>query len=197
MLRHPVDGYYYLKRGEAGSVLSATVMYLLVFIVYVADTMGRGFIFSFSDGNATGIALMGSAFFLLCGLFVIGNYLVASINEGEGSLKNIYMMLPYALSPYLVITPFVVIASYILTQNEAFILYFAWLVALVWSVALIFIGVREDHAYTFMETLKNILLTLFFIVIALILMAVMYLLWSQVFAYFRDTVMEVLYRAQY
>lgn len=197
MLRHPVDGYYYLKRGEAGSMLSATVMYLLIFIVYVADTMGRGFIFSFSDGNATGIALMGSAFFLLCGLFVIGNYLVASINEGEGSLKNIYMMLPYALSPYLVITPFVVFASYILTQNEAFILYFAWLVALVWSVALIFVGVREDHAYTFMETLKNILLTLFFIMIALVLMAVMYLLWSQVFAYFRDTVMEVLYRAQY
>ena len=197
MLRHPVDGYYYLKRGEAGSVLSATVMYLLIFIVYVTDTTGRGFIFSFSDNNATGVALMGSAFFLLCGLFVVGNYLVASINEGEGSLKNIYVMLPYALSPYLVITPFVVISSYILTQNEAFILNFAWLIALVWSSVLIFVGLRENHAYTFMETLKNILLTLFFIVVVLVLMAVMYLLWSQVFAYFRDTVLEVLYHAQY
>ena len=197
MLRHPVDGYYYLKRGEAGSMLSATVMYLLVFAVYVADTMGRGFIFSFSGTNATGIAMMGSVFFLLCALFVIGNYLVASINEGEGSLRNIYVMLPYALSPYLVITPFVVIASYVLTLNEAFILNFAWLVALVWSVVLIFIGVREDHAYTVMETVKNILLTLFFMVICIVLMAVMYLLWSQVFAYFRDLWLEVVYRAQH
>ena len=197
MLRHPVDGYYYLKRGEAGSMLSATVMYLLVFAVYVADTMGRGFIFSFSGTNATGIAMMGSVFFLLCALFVVGNYLVASINEGEGSLKNIYVMLPYALSPYLVITPFVVIASYVLTLNEAFILNFAWLVALVWSVVLIFIGVREDHAYTVTETVKNILLTLFFMVICIILMAVMYLLWSQVFAYFRDLWLEVVYRAQH
>lgn len=197
MLRHPVDGYYYLKRGEAGSMLSATVMYLLVFAVYVADTMGRGFIFSLYNGNGSGIALMGTVFFLLCALFVIGNYLVASINDGEGSLKNIYVMLPYALSPYLVITPFVVIASYVLTQNEAFILYFAWIVALVWSVVLIFIGVREDHAYTFMETVKNILLTLFFIVVCIILMAVMYLLWSQVFAYFRDLWLEVVYRVQH
>lgn len=84
-----------------------------------------------------------------------------------------------------------------LTQNEAFILYFAWIVALVWSVALIFIGVRENHAYTFMETVKNILLTLFFIVICIILMAVMYLLWSQVFAYFRDLWLEVVYRVQH
>ena len=197
MLRHPVDGYYYLKRGEAGSMLSATVMYLLIFVVYVADSMGRGFIFSFSGANATGVVMMGSVFFLLCALFVVGNYLVASINEGEGSLKNIYVMLPYALSPYLVITPFVVIASYVLTLNEAFILHFAWLIALVWSVVLIFIGVREDHAYTFMETVKNILLTLFFMVICIILMAVMYLLWSQVFAYFRDLWLEVVYRAQH
>ena len=197
MLRHPVDGYYYLKRGEAGSMLSATVMYLIVFVVYVADTMGRGFIFSLYNGGGSGIALMGTVFFLLSALFVIGNYLVASINGGEGSLKNIYVMLPYALSPYLVITPFVVVASYVLTQNEAFILYFAWIVALVWSVALIFIGVRENHAYTFMETVKNILLTLFFIVICIILMAVMYLLWSQVFAYFRDLWLEVVYRVQH
>lgn len=197
MLRHPVDGYYYLKRGEAGSMLSATVMYLLVFAVYVADTMGRGFLFSLSGDDASGIALMGAVFFLLCALFVLGNYLVASINDGEGSLKNIYVMLPYALSPYLVITPFVVIASYVLTQNESFIIAFAWLVALVWSAVLIFIGVREDHAYTFMETVKNILLTLFFMVICVILMAVMYLLWSQVFAYFRDLWLEVVYRAQH
>ena len=197
MLRHPVDGYYYLKRGEAGSVLSATVMYLLVFAVYVADTMGRGFIFNFFGGNAANIVMMGSVFFLLCALFVVGNYLVAAINDGEGSLKNIYVMLPYALSPYFVITPFVVIASYVFTLNEAFILYFAWIVALVWSVVLIFIGVREDHAYTVTETVKNILLTLFFIIICIILMAVMYLLWSQVFAYFRDLWLEVVYRAQH
>lgn len=178
-------------------MLSATVMYLLVFAVYVADTMGRGFLFSLSGDDASGIALMGAVFFLLCALFVLGNYLVASINDGEGSLKNIYVMLPYALSPYLVITPFVVIASYVLTQNESFIIAFAWLVALVWSAVLIFIGVREDHAYTFMETVKNILLTLFFMVICVILMAVMYLLWSQVFAYFRDLWLEVVYRAQH
>lgn len=54
-----------------------------------------------------------------------------------------------------------------------------------------------NHAYTFMETVEDILLTLFFIVICIILMAVMYLLWSQVFAYFRDLWLEVVYRVQH
>lgn len=196
MLKHPIDGYYYLKRGEAGSLLSAGILYFVIFAVYIADSMLRGFIFGFSSVDEVPLTFMTAVFFILCVLFVVGNYLVASINSGEGSFRNIFVMLPYSLSPYLVITPFIVLASHFLTQNEAFIINFAWLVALVWSAVLIFIGLRETHQYTGRETVKNLLLTLFFMLIAIILMAVLYLLWQQVYAFLRDIVMEVIYRVQ-
>lgn len=196
MLKHPIDGYYYLKRGEAGSLLSAGILYFVIFAVYIADSMLRGFIFGFSSVDEVPLAFMTAVFFVLCILFVVGNYLVASINSGEGSFRNILVMLPYSLSPYLVITPFIVLATHFLTQNEAFIINFAWLIALVWSGVLIFIGLRETHRYTGRETVKNLLLTLFFMLIAIILMAVLYLLWQQVYAFLRDLVMEVIYRVQ-
>ncbi len=196
MLRHPIDGYYYLKRGHAGSILSATILYFVVFIVYMADTLFRGFIFGFAAIEETPMALMGIAFFIVCGLFVIGNYMVASINEGEGSLKSLYILLPYALSPYLVITPFIVASTYVLTQNEGFLVSLAWTIAIVWSGALIFIGLTETHNYSFGDTVKNVLLTLFFMVVAIITVAVLYLLWVQVITFVQDVFMEVSYRVQ-
>lgn len=196
MVRHPIDGYYYLKRHQAGSVLSATILYFVIFAVYLADTVFRGFIFGFAAVEETPIAFMSIIFFAVVALFVIGNYMVASINEGEGSFRNIYVMLPYALTPYMIITPFVVGSTYVLTQNEAFLVTLAWTIALLWSAALIFIGLNETHNYSFTETLKNVILTLFFMVIAVIAMAVLYLLWVQVITFFQDVIQEVSYRVQ-
>ncbi len=196
MLRHPIDGYYYLKRGHAGSVASATFLYFILFVVYMADTLFRGFIFGFAAIEETPALFMSIIFLVVCALFVIGNYMVASINEGEGSLRNLYVMLPYAMSPYLVITPFVVAFSYVLTQNEGFIISFGWTIGLVWTAVLIFIGLTETHNYSFGETVKNVLLTLFFMVMAVIAIAVLYLLWIQVITFFQDIIQEVAYRVQ-
>ncbi len=196
MLRHPIDGYYYLKRGHAGSKSSALFLYCVVFAVYLADTLLRGFIFGMAAIEGTPALFMSIVFFVIVALFVIGNYMVASINEGEGSLRNIFVMLPYALSPYLVITPFVVAATYVLTQNEGFLVSLGWTIGLVWSAALIFIGITETHNYSFMDTVKNVLLTLFFMVIAIIAATVLYLLWAQVITFVQDVVMEVMYRVQ-
>lgn len=196
MLRRPIDGYYYMRNGRACTAGTALLLYILLYAVYMADTMGRGFIFSFGGIDSNQTFFMTAVFFLLIVLFVLGNYLVSSINEGEGTIKKIFIMLPYALSPYLIITPFTVVATHFLTQNEAFLITLAWAIALSWSAVLVFIGLREIHNYDAKETIKNVLLTLFFIIIAIVIIAVIYLLWSQVVSFVKDIWMEVQYRVQ-
>jgi len=95
-----------------------------------------------------------------------------------------------------VITPFIVASTYVLTQNEGFLVSFGWTIAIVWSAVLIFIGLTETHNYSFGDTVKNVLLTLFFMVIAIIAVAVLYLLWVQVVTFVQDVFMEVAYRVQ-
>lgn len=197
MLRHPIDGYYYLKRKQAGSIGSATLLYFVLLLVFLADTSFRGFVFGFKLTSGAPVVFMGIIFLFMSALFVIGNYMVASINEGEGSLRNIFVMFPYALSPYLVITPFIVASSYVLTLNEGFIVSLGWTVALLWSLVLIFIGLTETHNYSFIDTVKNFLLTLFFMVIAIIALMVVYLLWVQVISFFQDVIQEAIYRVQH
>ena len=87
--------------------------------------------------------------------------MVASINDGEGSLKNIYTVTAYAVSPYIIITPFVVLLSYFVTYNEAFILQLIWFIGVAWSAVLLFLAVKQTHNYNVGETVKNILLTIY------------------------------------
>ncbi|MBQ6706570.1 MAG: hypothetical protein IJN07_03560 [Clostridia bacterium] len=196
MLKHPIDGYYYLKHGQAGSMRSAGFMYFILFLVFAADTMFRGFVFGFASMEDAPLLMMAIVFVVVIALFLLGNYMVATINEGEGSMRNLFTMLPYALSPYIVITPFIVAATYVLTLNEGFLVTFGWTVAVLWSVALIFIGLTETHNYSFWDTVKNVLLTLFFMIIAIIAVAVLYLLWLQVITFVQDVWLEVVYRVQ-
>lgn len=196
MMRHPLDGFYYLKRGEHGSVASATVLYGLIALVFLADTLFRGFIFNYSDAKNTAVTMVLATITIPLALFVVGNSMISSINAGEGSLKNVYVMTAYALSPYLLIMPWVIAASYVLTNNEAFLIQLASFVAISWSAIYLFLGVYHTHNYNFRENVKILLLTLFFMLMAVIIAAILYLIWGQVFGFLETVWAELLYRIQ-
>ena len=194
MLKHPIDNFYDLKVGTKGSVLSAAVIYIAVTLVFVVDTLFRGYLFApenLSDLSIFPVLIM---FIVPLGLFIVGNSIVASINDGEGSFKNIFVITAYSLSPYLIITPFVVIASYGVTFNESFILDLIWFVGVAWSAVILFIGIMRTHDYNFGETVKNILITVFFMLMAVVAAAIMYVMWNALISFIKSVLVEVDFR---
>lgn len=194
MMRAPLDCFYDLKHGDHGSVAAATILYALLLIVFVANTLFQGFSFNVSDArSASVLSVLATAAVPLL-LFVVGNTLVASICSGEGSLKNVYIMTAYALTPYLLIMPVVIAASYVLTQNEGFLITLPSVAAVAWSGIYLFLGAMNTHDYTFRQTVKNLLLTLFFMLMAVVVAAILYLVWGQVFDFLETLWAELLYR---
>lgn len=194
MLKHPLDNFYDLKVGTKGSWLSATVIYIAVTVVFCLDMLFRGYLFA--PENLSKLSLLPVLIMLLVPLmlFVVGNSMVASINDGEGSFKNIYVITAYSLSPYLLITPFVVIASYAVTFNESFILDLIWFVGVAWSAVILFIGIMRTHDYNVGETVKNILITLFFMLMAVVAAAIMYVMWNTLISFIESVFVEVDFR---
>jgi len=197
LIRHPIDSYYYLRRGERGSLASATIIYIMAFLVFVWDMLFRGFTFNHARAEDTPILLVAALFFVPCALWVTGNYMVSSINEGEGSLRNVYIGTAYALAPYIIFVPFILAATHVLTLNEAFIINFSWLFFVCWSGVILFIGIMEIHNLIIREAVKNILLTLFFMIIAVVAFAMLYLIWGQVANFVNTVLGEVKYRVLY
>lgn len=197
MIRHPIDSFYELKRGNKGSVLSATVIYAILFLLYFWDRLFRGFIFNSSDINNTSLFSVSTLFFVPVFLWVIGNYLVSSINEGEGSLRSVYIGTAYAFAPYVIFTPFVLLLTYVLTLNETFMVQFSWSFFVGWSGVILFLGIIEIHNYTIREGVKNVLITLFFMIMAIVGFAILYIIWGQIWDFVKIVGGEVKYRAFY
>ncbi len=194
MLRHPIDSLYYLNRGERGSVASASIVYLLGLIVFMLDMLCRGFIFGFARFKNTSPFFMPIAYVAVLGLFILGNYMVSSINDGKGTFKQVYITTAYALSPYICVTPFIVALTYALTLNEAFLIMFPWTVTLIWLFVVLFITLSETHAYSFKATVKNLLLTIFFMLVCVVVIALVYIFWKQIIIFVGKIIGEVSYR---
>lgn len=192
-LRHPLDALYYLNREEKGSVLSATILYGIGFIVFICDAMLRSFLFRFSRFDSMSPFLMPFIYIAVIGLFIISNYMISTINDGRGSLKRLYVNTAYVFSPYIFITPFIVAISYFLTLNEGFLVNFTWVIALIWCFVYLFIMLSETHEYSFGNTVKNLLLTLFFIVIIIVVIVILMIFWKEIVKFVSEIIKEVNY----
>jgi uncharacterized membrane protein (GlpM family) len=195
-IRHPIDSMYDIRRDKDGSVLSATILYLIGFIIFTVNFMGRGFIFNYVDARNISYSFIMSLFLLPCALWVAANYMVSSINEGEGRFKDVYIATAYSLAPYIIFMPFVIALSYVVTLNEAFILSFAALVIWVWVAVILFLGLKEIHNYEIKEVIKNILLSLFLMFVAVIIYSIVYMLWDQLIEFVFTFIKEVAYNVR-
>lgn len=194
IIKHPIDTCYYIKHSKRGTLLSAAVTMIIAFAVYMLDLLGRAFIFQRSINDVTPL-MLSLIFFVSLLLFVVGNYMISTINDGEGSLKNIFIVTNNALIPYIIIAPITVALSYVLSANEGFILDLIYAIGIAWSAALVFLGIMQIHNYNFKQTVKNILLTLFFMILALVVVAIMYLVWDKAVMFANEVITEAIYRA--
>jgi len=195
MIRHPLDSLFDLKRGTHGSIYAATVLYFIAFFVRILDSAFRSFLY-----NRMEIDKWTDPFALVIGivapiaLFVIGNYLIGSINDGEAHFKDVYIGVAYSFSAYIIFTPIMTIISYVLTYNEEFLVIMYGNIILGYTALLLFLTAKEMHAYSFRKTIINILLTLAFIIIVIIATIVLYALWNSIIKFFSDVLEEVRYR---
>ncbi|MBO7402369.1 MAG: YIP1 family protein [Lachnospiraceae bacterium] len=207
--RHPNDRYYDIRVGnvryfekKAGlghgkaTVVGATIIYILSFIVYMIYRTGKGFIYQTVSVEDMDIAGTVAGFFVLIGLFIISNWLVTSINDGDGNLKTVYMLPAYAFAPLMIGMLVIVVLSYAMTFNESFILTIILIVSIIWSVVNLFCGLMNVHDYTFKETVKSIVMTIFFMIVAMIIALILTIMFEQLFNFItsvgRELVLNVL-----
>lgn len=177
--KHPIDGFYYLKKKAKGSFLGATIIFILFFIVYLNYVMNKGFIFQFVEAADMDLGAIVIGFFAIFVLFIISNYLVTSINDGEGSIGEIYKGVMYSLSPLMISYIVIWALSFYVTYNEVILLQIIGWAGLMGTGILLFLCVAELHNYTIRETIKSYLLTVLFMLIAGVLFAFIQIMGDQ------------------
>jgi len=129
-------------------------------------------------------------FFAIAALFIVSNYLVTSINDGEGSLGEIYKGVMYSLLPLMVAYLVTTFLSYYFTYNELFMLQLVLMIGMGWTALLIFLAIQELHNYTISNTIKSLLLTFLFMIIFAILFAFVQIMGDQLIQFVIGLVKE-------
>ncbi|GEM01030.1 Yip1 domain-containing protein [Halolactibacillus halophilus] len=193
-LTAPIDSYYYLKENKRVSVRSASLLLAALVTLYFVWFIFTGFIFNTNRIEDMNLLLDLALLIIPFGLFVVANYMVSTITDGEGRFSHVFTGTVYALSPVLVFLLPITLISNVLTLNEGFIYYFALQVMVVWSLVMLFMMIKEVHDFTVAKTIGNILLTIFTMFIAVLVFFVLYVLFDQVFNFVYTMIQEVMLR---
>ena len=124
-------------------------------------------------------------------LWNAANYLISTISDGEGRVRDVVIGTAYSLFPYLLIALPVALISNVLTLNEIFLHDFTLNLMWVWVGIMLFIMVKEIHNYSFSETVRNVLLTLFTMGLFVLTGYILYVLFTQLFDFVSAILQEV------
>ncbi len=165
---HPFDGFWDLKHEKRGSVRAATTILGLTVIAFFYQSIGQGYMFKPRPGNDT-IFIQLLSIVVPVALWVISNWCLTTLFDGEGSMKDIYIATCYSLAPLPVFVTISTVLTNVLSISEQTIVDMFVYVAVVWMVILLFFGMVVTHDYTIG---KNIITTAATIVAAVIIMFV-------------------------
>lgn len=153
---HPFDGFWDIKHEKRASVKGATAILALTVVTYVYSLIGKAYLV---DPHPQDMNILFSAASILLPilLWVVANWCLTTLFDGEGSMKDIYITTCYSLFPLPAFLVLTTLLSNIVTLNEASLLTLALGVALFWVGFLLFFGTMVIHDYTLF---KNVLTTL-------------------------------------
>lgn len=192
---HPVEGFEDLRWKKKGSMKIAMIIVLGLFISMVALERLQGFQFYMSYEkffNVIPLLVQSIVFFFT---WVIGNWAICTLFNGEGTLKRICICSAYALVPYIIGTYVsVFISNFLINPDEAIWVNCIYYVGLGWSVILMIQGMKAVHQYTFGKTLLSMVMTIVAMIIILFLAILLLSLFQQVYVFGYSIYTEIAYR---
>jgi hypothetical protein len=178
-IMHPLDAYYEIKRKNAVSVKTAVVIYFLLAVLYIFYQTATNVIF-LADPNPNIIYELIILISILS-LWVIANYFVCLVRDGEGSFKNVFVATAMTLTPLLIVVPMVTILSNVLTYQEAVFYNGPLVITYIWVAIYFFFMIKEIHNYEVGETFGIIGISVFTMLIMGIFIFVIYSIDTQIF----------------
>ncbi len=182
------DGIYTIKRRKRVSVFFSMILFLLYIGLFLMYHQWTNVIFV-ADNPYLLYELATFIFVVL--LWMVSNYLICSINDGEGTFLQSVNGTAYAMTPILFVFPVVIFLSNGLTLEQRVFFYLSQAIAGLWVLFLQFFVIKDLHNYEVGETFTIIFKSIFTMLIIGLCVFVLYTLGSQLINFILDVITEV------
>ena len=193
VILHPFDGFWDLKHEKRGSVAGAIFFIGLTIATFYYQAIGQGYLM---DPNPKLASIWEQVLGVLVPLFlfVIANWCLTTLFEGEGSFKDIFIACGYSLLPIpLLIIPTTVYSNFCIT-TEVEIIGFISTAAFLWLGLLVFFGTMVTHDYSMGKNVITVLGTVVGMVFIMFLAVLFTTLVGKIVGLVTNLVTEIQYR---
>lgn len=190
---HPFDGYWDLKHEKRGSVRAAITIDVAIILIFFYNSIGLGYIMnpygSYSTVFSVAISILVPLF--LC---VIANWCLTTLFDGEGSFKDIFVCVSYALVPLMFTMIIGTLLSNVVLANEVDMVNLLMNIGWIWTALLLFFGLMVTHDYTIGKNLLMVICTLLGMVIIMFVGVLFSTLVQKMISFVTNIIVEVNYR---
>ncbi len=194
VVMHPFEGFEDLRWKKAGSMRIAVVVVCLLFVQQIAYSRLYGFQYYSDYDKMFNIVPYIFKSFILFGTWVVANWAMCTLFDGEGSMRNIFINSAYALIPYVTAYLIGTVMSHFLIQDEYVFIQAVEIIGLCWSFVLLISGIKAVHQFTFGKTIALMLLTIVAMIAILFLLVLLLTLFQQVLIFIFSIYTELSYR---
>ena len=194
MLIHPVETMEDLKFKKNGSSIYATLILIAYSVSAIIKEVSTGFMYStlrIKDFNVL-IVLCTSGVLVL--LFVVANWALCTLLDGEGRVIDIYISTCYCLIPLVIIRFIEVVCSNLLTADEYVFVGMIDICFTLWFLALIIFALKTIHNYTLTKTILNAIATVIGMAIIFFIGFLFIVLCQQLYIFFATIITELIMR---
>ena len=158
---HPFDGFWDLKHEKRGGMKGAVFWVVMAILGLTVNSIGSDYLFSpVRQGKGSELTTLYTilGFAAVFALWIIANWCLTTLFDGEGTIKDIFISTSYALLPMIVGLFLITGLSYLCTMDEALYLSLIQTICYGGTLLLVFIGNMTTHRFTLS---KAVLMTVF------------------------------------
>ena len=153
------DGFWDLKHEQRGSVRAASTILGITVVAFFYQAIGQGYIFSPRE-NYSSIFVQLISVIVPIALWVVANWCLTTLFDGEGSFKDVYIATCYSLAPLPLFIIISTVLTNVLTVTEGTIPTLLVTIGYIWVAILLFFGTLVTHDYALGKNVITVLGTI-------------------------------------
>lgn len=190
---HPVDGYYWIRHQDRGSVPIAVITVVLFSLSFSLNRLFSSFVVNDLDPRTVDSLKELGGVLLLYILLSISNWSITCLMEGEGRLKDIAIAIGYSMAPLVFFFNLATIVSLFVADGEEAFYHLILFVGIAYTAIMMLIGIMQVHNYSLAKTLVTLFLTMIAAFIIIFIALLLVDLINQIYNFFYSIYIEIIF----
>ena len=193
-LVHPFDGFFEIRFRNHGSAFLATLLLIAYAVLNCLKFQYTGFPMNMNNIEEMDALSLFISVVSVVALFTVSNWTVTTLFNGNGKMKDIFIVVCYSLTVPIIGDAIVTFASNFVTLDEVMILTSVQMLCYAYFAFLVVAGLTTIHEYGFGGSIMSIVMSIVAAAIILFIGILVFTMLERMVSFFSSVAEELMRR---